>query len=86
MRKLLLNFIVALALVGLTWPQAQPKPAPSPSPQATAPATAPGSCPADYYRNVNGVCVHRPVRTQGGRRSRWCDGPMSRWFVFVLAT
>lgn len=49
------------------WPQAQPKPTPasSRSPQATAPATAPGSCAADNYRNSDGVCVHRPVKTQG---------------------
>ena len=65
MKKLLLNFIVTLALVGLTWPQAQPKPAPSPTPNASAPATTSGPCAADYYRNVNGVCVHRPVKTQG---------------------
>jgi len=65
MKKLLLNFIVTLALVGLTWQQAQPKPAPSPTPNASAPATTCGPCAADYYRNVNGVCVHRPVKTQG---------------------
>ncbi len=64
MRKLLLNLIVAVALIGFAWPQAQPKPTPSPAPQATAPATTPGSCAADYYRNSNGVCVHRPVKTQ----------------------
>jgi Protein of unknown function (DUF3761) len=40
------------------------KPAPSPTPQATAPATAPGPCSADYYRNSDGVCVHRPVKSQ----------------------
>lgn len=65
MKKLLFNLILALALVGLTWPQAQPKPAPSPTPHASAPATTPGPCPTDYYRNSTGVCVHRPVKTQG---------------------
>ena len=64
MKTLLRNLIVALMLVGLAWPQAQPKPAPSPAPQATAPATSPGPCAADYYRNSNGVCIHRPVKTQ----------------------
>jgi hypothetical protein len=53
--------------IGLTWPQAQPKAAASqsPTPQATAPATTPGPCAADYYRNSDGVCVHRPTKTQG---------------------
>jgi len=64
MRTLLLNLIVAVTLIGLAWPQAQPKPAPSPAPQATAPATSPAACAADYYRNSNGVCIHRPVKTQ----------------------
>ena len=64
MRKLPLNLIVVLALIGLAWPQAQPKPAPSLAQQATAPATSPGACAADYYRNSSGVCIHRPVRTQ----------------------
>jgi len=64
MKTLLRNLIVALTLVGFAWPQAQPKPAPSPASQATAPATSPGPCAADYYRNSNGVCIHRPVKTQ----------------------
>jgi hypothetical protein len=38
MKKLILNLIMSLALVGLTWPQAHPKPAPSATPSATAPA------------------------------------------------
>jgi Protein of unknown function (DUF3761) len=64
MRKLL-GLLLALALAAPVWPQAQPKPAPSPTAQATAPATTSGSCAADYYRNSDGVCVHRPVKTQG---------------------
>lgn len=81
MKKLLLNLIVALALVGLTWPQAQPNPSPSPTPKATAPATSPGPCSADYYRNSNGVCVHRPVRSNGsvpqGATAQCRDGSYS---------
>jgi hypothetical protein len=65
MKKLVLSLIVALALAGITWPQAQPKPAATTTPQATASATTSGSCAADYYRNSNGVCVHRPLKTQG---------------------
>jgi hypothetical protein len=61
MRKLL-GLLLALALAVPVWPQAQPKPARSPTPQATAPATTPGPCAADYYRNSDGVCVHRPLR------------------------
>jgi hypothetical protein len=64
MRRLF-GLLFALFLCLPTWPQAQPKPAPSPSPQASAPVTTPGPCPADYYRNVDGVCVHRPVKAQG---------------------
>lgn len=64
MRKLL-GLLLALALAGPVWPQAQPKPAQSPTPPATAPATASGSCAADYYRNSDGICVHRPVKKQG---------------------
>jgi hypothetical protein len=69
MRKLhgFVSLLVPVLFVGLMWPQAQPKPAPSPSPtpQVTAPATPSRPCAADYYRNSDGVCVHRPVRTQG---------------------
>ncbi len=65
MGKRLRNVIIVLALIGLAWPQAQPKPAPSPTTQTTAPATSPGTCAADYYRNGDGVCVHRPVKVQG---------------------
>jgi hypothetical protein len=59
MRKLL-GLLLALSLALPIWPQAQPKP----TPQATAPATTSGSCTAAYYRNSDGVCVHRPVKTQ----------------------
>jgi hypothetical protein len=65
MKKAIFNLVLLASLIsGLMWPQAQPKPTPSPAPQATAPATTPGPCAADYYRNSNGVCVHRPVKTQ----------------------
>ena len=64
-RNLAFSLFVPVLFLGLMWPQAQPKPSPSPTPQATAPATASGSCAADYYRNSDGVCVHRPVKTQG---------------------
>src|SRR5437899_3174097 len=65
MKKAIFNLVLLVSLVsGLMWPQAQPKPSPSPTPQATAPSTT-GSCPANYYRNSSGVCVHRPAKTQG---------------------
>jgi hypothetical protein len=68
MRKLhrFVSLLIPVLFVGLMWPQAQPKtaPTPSPTPRATAPATTTGPCAADYYRNSNGVCVHRPVKTQ----------------------
>jgi Protein of unknown function (DUF3761) len=62
--KKLLGLLLVLALGLPAFPQAQPKATPSPTPQATAPATASGSCAADYYRNSDGVCIHRPVKTQ----------------------
>lgn len=64
MRKIGIALVVSLLSFGLMWPQAQPKPSPSPTPKATAPTTH-GPCAADYYRNSDGVCVHRPVKTQG---------------------
>jgi hypothetical protein len=63
--KKLFGLLLALALALPAFPQAQPKPAPSPTPQTSAPATTNGSCAVDYYRNSDGVCVHRPVKTQG---------------------
>jgi hypothetical protein len=60
--RVLLGLLLAFSLVQPIFSQAQPKP--SPTPQATQPATH-GTCAADYYRNADGVCVHRPVRAQG---------------------
>jgi uncharacterized protein DUF3761 len=68
--KRLLGLLLVLILVQPVFPQAQPKGSPTPTPatQATTkadpPATTSGPCAADYYRNVNGVCVHRPVKAQ----------------------
>jgi hypothetical protein len=64
MRKLL-GLLLSLAFALPAFPQAQAKASPSPTPQTSSPATAPGPCSADYYRNSNGVCVHRPVKAQG---------------------
>ncbi|HEY2235457.1 MAG TPA: DUF3761 domain-containing protein [Candidatus Angelobacter sp.] len=64
-RSLAFSLFVPVLFLNLMWPQAQSKPTASPTPQATAPTTASGSCAADYYRNSDGVCVHRPVKTQG---------------------
>jgi hypothetical protein len=65
--KRLLGFLLLLAVFQSAFPQAQPKASPTPATHATnadPPATTSGSCAADYYRNSNGVCVHRPVKTQ----------------------
>lgn len=66
--KRLLGLLLVLTLIQPAFPQAQPQASPTPVSQATqkatAPATASGHCAASYYRNVNGVCVHRPVKTQ----------------------
>jgi Protein of unknown function (DUF3761) len=59
--KKLLTFVLALALAHPVWPQAQPKPAPA----QNQGGSRSGPCGPDYYRNVNGVCVHRPVKTDG---------------------
>lgn len=64
MKKLLI-LILALALIHPVWPQAQPKPAPSPTPSQNQGSSKSRPCGPDYYRNVNGVCVHRPVKAQG---------------------
>jgi hypothetical protein len=64
MKKLILNLMLLVSLLPV-WPQAQSKPTASPTSQATAPAAG-GSCTADHYRNSDGVCVHRPVKNQGG--------------------
>ena len=57
---------------------------PSPTPNASAPATTSGPCATDYYRNVNGVCVHRPVKTQGSAVPACRDGTMSGRELFLL--
>jgi len=62
--RMVLGLLLVFSIAQLTFPQAQPKPVSSPTPQSTAPATSPGPCAADYYRNSDGVCVHRPVKTQ----------------------
>lgn len=60
----LLHVLVCLLLTVTAWPQARPKPSASPIPHTTAPGTTPGPCSADYYKNSDGVCVHRPVKSQ----------------------
>lgn len=66
--KRLLGLLLLLAVFQSTFPQAQPKTSPTPETKATnktdPPATTSGPCATDYYRNSNGVCVHRPVKTQ----------------------
>ena len=61
--KKLFTFVLTLALVLPVWPQAQPRPVPSPVPAQSQ--EKPKPCGPGYYRNVNGVCVHRPIKTQG---------------------
>jgi hypothetical protein len=66
--KRLLGLLLAFALTQSIFPQGQPKASPTPSTQsankANPPATTTGPCGPDYYRNVDGLCVHRPVKTQ----------------------
>jgi hypothetical protein len=65
--KRFLGLFLALVLAAPAIPQAAPKATPTPAPatqRTNPPATTTGHCAPDYYRNVNGVCVHRPVRTQ----------------------
>jgi hypothetical protein len=64
--KRLFTLVLAVTLIQFAFPQAQPKASPTPATSNAAPATKTGVCGPDYYRNVNGVCVHRPVRTQSG--------------------
>jgi hypothetical protein len=78
--KKLLGLLLALVLTLPALPQAQPKPSPSPTPGATQPANH-GPCAADYYRNSDGVCVHRPVKSPGavpqGATAQCRDGSYS---------
>lgn len=66
--KRLLGLLLLITVFQSAFPQAQPKASPTPATQATnkadPTATTSGPCGADYYRNSNGVCVHRPVKTQ----------------------
>jgi len=66
--KRFLGLLLLLTAFQSTFPQAQPKPSPTPATQGTnkadQPATRFGPCATDYYRNSNGVCVHRPTKTQ----------------------
>jgi hypothetical protein len=80
--KRFLGLLLALALTHPLFPQAQPKVEPTPAPQATTPATTTGHCAPDYYRNSDGACVHRPVKTQDdaapkGATARCRDGSYS---------
>jgi hypothetical protein len=63
--KRLIGLLLVLGAIQFALPQAQQKPSPTPTP-TTVPATKSGPCGHDYYRNVNGVCVHRPVQAQNG--------------------
>lgn len=59
-------------------PKAAPKttaPKPKPAPKTTAPQ--PAECGADYYRNVDGTCVHRPGGNPAGATALCKDGTYS---------
>ena len=84
--KRLLGLLLLVTVFQSIFPQAQPKTSPTPATQATykadPPATTSGPCAADYYRNSNGVCVHRPIKTQNtsvpnGATARCRDGSYS---------
>jgi hypothetical protein len=62
--KRLLGFLLALTLAQPLFPQAQPNASPTPTPATTAAPATTGHCAPDYNRNVDGVCVHRPVKAQ----------------------
>jgi hypothetical protein len=60
--KRILGFLLAFALSQPVLPKAQPhKPTPTPhtNQKAAAPATTTDYCAPGYYRNVEGLCVHR---------------------------
>jgi len=65
--KRLLGFLLVVTLMQAAVAQAQRKASPTPTTATSnAPAaTKAGPCGPDYYRNVNGICVHRPVQAQG---------------------
>ncbi|HEX5345865.1 MAG TPA: DUF3761 domain-containing protein [Pseudonocardiaceae bacterium] len=82
----------APAVVAAPIPAASPAALPPPPPQVSAPriaAVAPpaagsaqqsASCDADYYRNSNGNCVHRPQQAAAapaGATARCSDGEYS---------
>jgi len=65
--KRVLGVLLALSFSLPVFPQGLPKASPILATRAsqkssTAPTTTKAPCAADYYRNVNGVCVHRPVK------------------------
>ena len=53
---------------------AEPKPAPKTTAHA---APAPAECGADYYRNSDGNCVHRPSSNPAGATALCKDGTYS---------
>lgn len=68
--KRLLELFLVLSLLQPVFSQAVPKVSPAPAhhqqqnKSTAAPVSATGACAPDYYRNVDGICVHRPIRTK----------------------
>jgi hypothetical protein len=53
---------------------------PKPVTTDTAPTPATTSCTGDYYRNIDGTCVHRPAASDGapaGATAHCKDGTYS---------